>query len=309
VADDKAGGRTGLPDVATLAVAGIAVISAVTGIVGGVTGGVARVARNNSWVLPVLPLAVFLVFVAVGLALVASLASRIPAEGSGPANTSTAAPQGTEAASPQPPDETGQQKAAIIADARKTGRLLLVSLIVFALAATLVAWALSDSLATPDRPIVSAKWTSVSGRWVLSGTATASGLSTTRQLTIVVFRLVDNGNAAPPSAKPSSASTAPPEPWWTPPVHYVYPEGLVYQQTVGADINGNATVTFEVPLPDGYDGLQVVATLGTSYDCLQRQPGATSAPQAPPFACLTLDAPHTLPSSTPSSTASAPPPA
>jgi hypothetical protein len=40
MADDEARGRTGLPDVATLAVAGIAVISAVTGIV----GGVARVA-------------------------------------------------------------------------------------------------------------------------------------------------------------------------------------------------------------------------------------------------------------------------
>jgi hypothetical protein len=218
-----------------------------------------------------LTLATFLVFVAVGLALVASLASRVPAEGSGPAKTSTTPPQGTETAPPQPSDETDPQKAAIIANARKSGRLLLASLIVFGLAATLVAWALSDSLATPDRPIVSAKWTSVSGRWVLSGTAKASGLGTTRQLTIVVFRLVDNGYSAPPSAKPSakpsSASTASPAPWWTPPPHYVYPGGLVYQQTVGADINGNATVTFEVPLPDGYDGMQVVATLETNYDC------------------------------------------
>jgi hypothetical protein len=312
MADDK-DGRTGLPDVATLAVAGIAVISAVTGIVGGVTGGVARVARNNLWVLP---LAMFLVFVAAGLALRASLASRVPAKGSGPAKTSTTPPQGTEAAPPQPPAETDQQTdqqtAAITANARKSGRFLLASLIVFASAATLVAWALSDSLATPDRPILSAKWTSVSGRWVLSGTAKASGLSTTRQLTIVVFRLVDNGYSAPPSAKPSamlsSASTASPAPWWTPPPHYVYRGGLVYQQTVGADINGNATVTFEVPLPDGYDGMQVVATLETNYDCPVPQPGATSV-QTLKFACLTLDAPHALPSSTPSSTASGSPPA
>ena len=63
MADDEAGGRTGPPDVATLAVAGIAVISAVTGIAGGVTGGVARVARNNPGVLP---LATILVFVETG---------------------------------------------------------------------------------------------------------------------------------------------------------------------------------------------------------------------------------------------------
>jgi hypothetical protein len=180
---------------------------------------------------------------------------------------------------------------------------LLASLIVFGWAATLVASALSDSLATPDRPIVSAKWAPVSGRWVLSGTARASGLGTKRQLTIVVYRLVDNGDSAPLSAKPTSGLTAPPKPWWTPPPHYVYRSGLVYQQTVGADINGNATVTFEVPLPDGYDGMQVVATLETSYDCPVPQPGATSV-QTLKFACLTLDAPRAFPRST----ASASPP-
>jgi hypothetical protein len=83
MADDGAGGPADLPNVAGLAVAGIAVISAVTGIVGGLTGGVARVARNTWWVLP---LATFLVFVAVGLALAASLVSRTPAPPSEPAH-------------------------------------------------------------------------------------------------------------------------------------------------------------------------------------------------------------------------------
>jgi hypothetical protein len=347
MADDRAKPRAGFPDVAGLAVAGIAVISAVTGIVGGLTGGVARVARNTWWVLP---LATLLVFVAVGLALAASPDIRLPVRRpdrpanhdpavdpappsepahppsaarapvlrglcsallrlllrlaglkdlpvgtlpSRPANTSTTAPQGTEAAPPQP-----------------SGWLLLASLIAFGSAATLVAWGLSNSLHTPDRPIVSAKWTPVSGRWVLSGTARASDLSTKSQLTIVVSRLVDNGDSAPPSARPTAASTAP---WWTPPPHQVYTSGVVYLQTVGADINGNATITFEVPLPDGYDGLQVIATLETRFVFCPTppppppfNPTATATPtQSVPtlkIACLTLDAPHALPSSTPSST-------
>lgn len=322
MADDEAGGRTGPPDVAALAVAGIAVISAVTGIVGGVTGGVARVARNNP---DVLPSATILVFVAVGLALVASLISRTPlrrTSPSGPANTSATAPQGTEATRPQLPDEPAKRRWPSLVMLAIQATFLLASLIVFGVAAYLVASALSESLATPDRPIVSAKWTPVSGRWVLSGTARASGLRTESQLTIVVFRLVDNGDPAPPSAKPSSASTASPAPWWTPPDHYVYRSGLVYQQTVGADINGNATVTFEVPLPDGYDAMQVIATLGDAmqvvatpgegYDCPVPQPGTNSVQTQPgtnsvqtlKFACLTLDAPRALPRST----ASASPP-
>src|SRR5262249_47929027 len=124
---------------------------------------------------------------------------------------------------------------------------------------------------TAASPLAGASPSGGSGRWGLSGAAKGSGLGTTRPPTIVGFPLGDSGYSAPPSAKPSakpsSASTAPPAPWWTPPPHYVFTRGLVYQQTVGADINGNATVTFEVPLPDGYDGMQVVATLETNYDC------------------------------------------
>jgi hypothetical protein len=164
----------------------------------------------------------------------------------------------------------------------------------FGIAATLVAGALSGSLATPDRPVVSAKWVPVGGRWLLSGIVKASGLKTDDQLAVGVFRLVDNGEPPPPSPKPTTVYTAPATPWWSPPEHYVYTKSLVYEQTVGADIDGNATVNFEVPLPDGYGGLQVVATLGTRYDCALRQSSAPTIP-TPKFACLTLDAPDTTP--------------
>jgi hypothetical protein len=61
-----------------------------------------------------------------------------------------------------------------------------------------VAYALSLSLAKPDRPMISAAWVSENGGWVLKGSVTASGLKTTDKLTVVVSRLIVTRNQAPP---------------------------------------------------------------------------------------------------------------
>jgi hypothetical protein len=122
VTDDN--GKTSLPDVAKLAVAGIAVITAVTGIVGSVTGGVARPARNAPLVLP---LATGVIFGAVALALVAAIGivfQRWPGS---------------------PFGASGWSQIVLVS----------LSLVGLGLAGTLVASRLSGSLAIPDRPVVS----------------------------------------------------------------------------------------------------------------------------------------------------------
>jgi hypothetical protein len=283
--------RSSLPDVAKLAVAGIAVIAAVTGIVGSVTGGVARLARNTPWVLPT---ATILVFVAVALALAATMIGLVRPR---PADNQESPEE--ESADQESPDQESADQESRWKDWGQVA-LVSVSLVGFGIAGTIVANELSNSLATPDRPVVSdAKWAPLGdGLWVLSGTAKASGLKTDDQLLVGVFGMVSNGRATPPSPRPTTVYTSPARPWWTPPDHYLYRGSLVYELTAGADIDGNVTVSFEVPLPDGYDGLQVVATLERDFGCGDRELNASPV-EVPRFACLTLDAPaNAAPTST-----------
>jgi hypothetical protein len=187
--------------------------------------------------------------------------------------------------------------------------LLIVSFVVFGVAAYTVANGSSKSLASPDRPIIHAQWTASDSGWLLTGKVTASGLKTTDQLTIQIRRLVDNGDPAPPSAAPTlvspsstsptvappSASATRPPPRWPPHGHWVYEDGTIYAQQVGADVDGRAAVDFSMLLPLGYDGLRVVATLGKTFDCgvpIERAPDK-------PWSCLTLDAPDAQVSTAP----------
>jgi hypothetical protein len=132
-------------------------------------------------------------------------------------------------------------------------------------------------------------------------------MQTNDKLSVTVVRLLNNGNPTP------SPSPSTPVPSWTPtaPDHGVYWAGVVYQQVTGPDIAGNVTVSFEVPLPPGYNGLQVIASLSGAQVCPQQapQPTQSTTPQAthsttpeatqstatateqPDYACLTLDAP------------------
>jgi hypothetical protein len=60
----------------------------------------------------------------------------------------------------------------------------------------------------------------------------------------------------------------------------------VYKQVVGADLNGNATISLQVPLPKNYDGLQVSANLGDEKQCPLEDPKFDKAQ----LSCLILDA-------------------
>jgi hypothetical protein len=233
-------------DVAQLAIAAIGVITVAAGLIGGFTGGIARVARNGPGELPWV---VAWVFIAAGAALIAAVMPR---------------------------DRWWNLLR---------GLLLVAALAFFGVASVRVAWALSYSLAKPDRPIIDTTWVSMDGGWVLKGSVKASGLKTTDKMTVVVGRLVVTRSQAPPKlfTKPGD-STAPP---FKPPPHFAYYAGTVYKQVVGADLNGNAVISLQVPLPKNYDGLQVSANLGDTKECPLDDTGFNQAQ----FSCLTLDAP------------------
>jgi hypothetical protein len=186
-------------DVAQIAVGAIAVITAATAVVGGFTGGVARVARNGPLTLPTV---VGLVFLAAVVALVATF---LPSKG-----------------------ETKKREWRWT---KIRSSLLVTGLILFGIAATVVAVALSNSLATTDRPVIQGSWISSGGSWHLKGTVKASGLKTTDKLKVVVVRAVITRNTAPVAPTVNAKQTAAPA--FTPAPHWLYSAGIVYQQVVG----------------------------------------------------------------------------
>jgi hypothetical protein len=261
-AKDGKGADTSNINVANLAVAAIGVITAAAALIGGFTGGIARVARNGPGELP---WDVALVFLAALAALIAALIPRpesVPKRPEGPA-------EGT--------DRGGRTVLR--------GALLGVALVLFGVASFKVAQALSYSLAKPDRPIINATWVSMDGGWVLKGSVKASGLKTTDKMTVVVSRLVATRSQAPPRlfTKPGDST----RPTFKPAPHFVYYAGTVYKQVVGADLNGNAAISLQVPLPKHYDGLQVSANLGDEKQC----PLADKQFNRAQLSCLILDAP------------------
>jgi hypothetical protein len=276
-ADKKDGDRSNV-DVAKLAVAAIGVVTAAAGLIGGFTGGIARVARNGP---SELPWDVFWVFSA---ALAALIAALIPPSDS----------------LPKPPRARGRQRRASkpgrtvtsdpkngpMQDGRAVARalLLVVSLVLFAVASIRVASALSHSLAKPDRPIINAVWVSMDGGWTLKGSVSASGLKTTDKMTVVVGRIVVTRSQAPSIVNVTPGAE---RPSFTPAPHFAYYAGGVYKQVVGADLNGNAVINIQVPLPKNYDGLQISANLGDTRGCPVEDREFNQAQ----LSCLLLDAP------------------
>jgi hypothetical protein len=176
-----------------------------------------------------------------------------------------------------------------------------ISVIAFGAAAVFVSWRYSDSVATPDRPVVNAKWTQDNGRTILSGTLKASGLKVDDALTVTVWRMVGNAERPP---GPRATGTASPS--WLDGSRYVWRAGIVYQQFVGADIDGNVNVTFEVPFPTGYDAMQVVASTDNKSDCPNGGPAISGAAGFRGTTCLTLDAPSRAAPTTSSTSSSTP---
>jgi hypothetical protein len=253
VSKDGKGAGQGDIDVAQLAVAAIGVITVAAGLIGGFTGGIARVARNGPGELP---WDVAWVFIAAGAALIAAVMPR---------------------------DRLWKFPRGLWKFLR--GFFLVAALVFFGVASGRVAWALSYSLAKPDRPIIDATWVSMDGGWVLKGSVKASGLKTTDKMTVVVGRLVVTRNQAPPKLFTQPGESTAPS--FKPPPHFAYDAGTVYKQVVGADLNGNAVISLQVPLPKNYDGLQVSANLGDTKECPMDDKGFNQAQ----FSCLTLDAP------------------
>lgn len=175
--------------------------------------------------------------------------------------------------------------------------LLIMSFLLFVCAGFFTAQNLSQSLATPDRPIVSAKWVKLENQWSLEGKVTASGLKTSGQLTVIAQRLYDRGDPPVPAHSTSLPST------WRALPHNVEPGGIVYEQKVGADIEGNAVVEFKIPLPPSYDAMQIIAsTRDYLADCPKDEPvgrGETVSNTVLDYACLTLDAPEAIVTTTP----------
>ncbi len=268
------------PDLPTAIAAGIALISGIAAIFGGFTGGVARLARNDATLVPA---AVILSLLAVGLAMLAAEIQKRKA-----ANASADSP-------PLP----GPNYYACLA----------ASFFCFTMAGFVVATGLSQSLARNDRPRINAKWTVTGTQTNLTGTVSASGLKADDKVFVTVVRLLNNGDPTP------SAPPSPKEDWRpTPRAHQVTWSGIVYQQVTGPDIDGNSVVNFEAPLPPGYDGMLVVVSLTDYQDSC---PGLASDPPSEQsvsptpraevvkqlsYACLTLDAPKPVASpSTPKS--------
>jgi hypothetical protein len=176
-------------------------------------------------------------------------------------------------------------------------------LLAASIATTLVTWGMSTSLATKDRPRITAKWATVDQRIVLSGTVSAQGLGANDRLTITAVRLLNNGDVIPVLPASPAPDFSP-----TPRPHFVYWAGIIYQQFIGPDVDGNVSVPFEVPLPAGYPGMLIIASLQGYQDCPAPASGPTGlastlAPNgrtayvvpmavAPDYACLYIDAPR-----------------
>ncbi|WP_404390404.1 hypothetical protein [Humibacillus xanthopallidus] len=170
--------------------------------------------------------------------------------------------------------------------AKVRGRLLIGALSTFGLASVVVALALSQSLAKPDRPVIDVVWAKTDGGWSLKGTVRASGLQTGDKLTVQVNRIVTSTNEAPPTTLVATPGMTT-RPAFNPPPHFAYYAGTVYKQVIGADLDGNATLNLQVPLPQDYDGLQVSANLGDAAQCPQDDRRFSESQ----LACIVLDAP------------------
>lgn len=226
---------------------------------------------------------VVLSLIAIGLALIASQLDDFIGDKPGtPATADT----------PATPARPGRPKVLL------KFVLIFVSFIVFACAAILTVLSLTDSLASSDRPRIAGSWNLIDGQPVLSLTVQISGM-----------KITDNLNVSVRPVRSSGTATGPLGP-------------AVFTSQTGADAAGDGDLSVAVPLPPGYQELQVVANLGaTSVTCdghSQLTPASptptpipsgktpvpvSSAPnnaQKPVFSCITIAAPEATPTPTPS---------
>lgn len=294
-------------DIGKLVAGGFTVISTSIAIVGGITGAVSRFLRNNP--IPLLA-ALVLSVAAVGVSLVGSqlVMANLGAKSSGvPAGSRDFDPEVVGAEDPDKRStgtgaETRKRARAFRQRTRRYTRILVypttISFILFSLAALITVFYLEKSLASSDRPRITSAWTEIGRQPVLSVTVKISDMKVTDTLNVSV-RAVTTSDSGDQLA------------------------GLVvYSSETGADSAGDGDLSFSVPLPSGYDGLRVVANLGTaSVTCNGTQILTPSSPSpspiptsdtpvpvtrmpdntiAPVFSCMTAFAPDIAPAQSPS---------
>lgn len=254
-------------DIGKLAAGGFAVVAAAIALVGGATGAASRFLRNNSGAVI---WSVILSLIAVGMALLASQIDLTQSDSGG----------------------SRDQRWHYL----KHG-LVIMSFLAFGAASIVTVHALTDSLSSSDRPRITATWTTLGEEPVLSVTVQISGMSTSDTLNVSVRPVQTRGNKLGPA--------------------------ILTSQT-GADAAGDGDVTFAAPLPPQYNALQIVANLGiAAVTCDGKSlltpatptptpipSGETPVPVSPApnnkpvFSCVTISAPITVPTPSPTATKS-----
>lgn len=331
MADQTGGGSTqGEPspsagiDIGKLLAGGFTVVSTLIAIVGSITGAASRFLRNNPGALIA---AVALSVFAVGVSLAgshwrsfasgkgvgqkeisASNVTTADTSGTDPSSAYASTPDapGADASTPDisghdvSPTRAGQQSRPF----RKlttfvTKFATAISFFLFAAAALVTVIFLTQSLASSDRPRITSTWYQLGSQAILSVTVKLSEMKIGDTLNVSVrpVKATDTGGD------------------WT-------VGSVLYASQTGADAAGDGDLTFNVPLPPGYDGLRVVANLGTaSVTCNGMQmltpasPSPTNIPSSstpvpvitaennqvtPIFSCVTEIAPVISPTPSPS---------
>jgi hypothetical protein len=302
-------------DVGKLVAGGLTVVTTSIAIVGGVTGAVSRFLRNNPG--PLLA-AVILSVLAVGISLAGSQlamanpgtrpSGRRAGSGSRDFESDTDILGAVDAAEERSAGENvaapGPNRAqAARQKARPLVRFLVnpttISFFLFSLAALITVFYLEKSLASSDRPRITSNWTQVGTQAVLSVTVKISEM-----------KVADTLNVSARAVKISDSGDD------------LVVGPVVYSSQTGADSAGDGDLSFNVPLPSGYDALRVVANLGSaSVTCNGTQTLTPASPSpipiatsdtpvpvtrmpdntlAPIFSCVTAFAPDIAPAASPS---------
>ena len=315
-------------DIGKLLAGGFTVVSTLIAIVGSITGAASRFLRNNPGALiTAVALSVFAVGVSLAGSYWRSSASgkdarpkvinaehlSMAATGGADASSAYASTPDAAAAAASTPATNGPDPSPARAD--RQGRLFhpvttfvtkfatAISFFLFAAAALVTVIFLTQSLASSDRPRITSTWYQMGSQAILSVTVKLSEMKIGDTLNVSVrpVNVTDTGND-----------------WTVGPV--------VYASQTGADAAGDGDLSFNVPLPPNYEGLRVVANLGTaSVTCngMQMLTPASPSPTAIPttstpvpvitaennqltpiFSCVTEIAPVISPTPSPSPSSS-----
>jgi len=242
--------------------AALTAITAVTGAIGGFTGGLSRLMRNEQgnfyWSVGLVAVAIIVSFVA------AAAARRSPDLAKASQNVQVVPGEqdpGT-ANSARPP---GIVRRKGYRWRRKLPTpLAFVSLLTYLVAGCVLVTGLVSSVEASDSPRIEVTWKTIGASQSLAATISVqlTGLKTSDLLYVTV--------------DPGAVQGKP-----------VQPTEHLYRSVTGADADGTADVTFDVPIPLGLAALQIVASVNESVDCEgkptgQSQPLASSAPSTSP---------------------------